>query len=111
MAITSESQIIDTITINSGCGIIEEAATDYTNCSKKIKEAASICTAKALSVEKTTMQPTLESLAEEIGKIEGIIKEYTKEIRSAVQQVETVQREALREYQEQQAAQAANSNY
>ena len=57
MAITSESQIIDITTISNGCSIIEEAARDYATCSKKVKEAASICTDKALSVEKKSMLP------------------------------------------------------
>ena len=77
MAITSESQIIDITTISNGCSIIEEAARDYATCSKKVKEAASICTDKALSVEKKSMQPSLEELGESIGTIQGNIEYFT----------------------------------
>ena len=106
MAITSESQIIDITTISNGCSIIEEAARDYATCSKKVKEAASICTDKALSVEKKSMQPSLEELGESIGTIQGNIEYFTSQIRNVAMQIQTKQYNELAEYRAEQARKA-----
>ena len=106
MAITSESQIIDITTISNGCSIIEEAARDYATCSKKVKEAASICTDKALSVEKKSMQPSLEELGESIGTIQGNIEYFTSQIRNVAMQIQSKQYAELAEYRAAQAKKA-----
>lgn len=98
MAITSESQIIDITTISNGCSIIEEAARDYSNCSKKVNEAAAICTDKALSVEKKSMQPSLEELGASIGTIQGNIEYFTSQIRNVAMQIQSKQLAELAEY-------------
>ena len=113
MAITSESQIIDITTISNGCSIIEEAARDYATCSKKVKEAASICTDKALSVEKKSMQPSLEELGESISSIQGNIEYFTSQIRNVAMQIQSKQYAELAEYKAAQAKKAeaaANKN-
>ena len=106
MAITSESQIIDITTISNGCSIIEEAARDYATCSKKVKEAASICTDKALSVEKKSMQPSLEELGESIASIQGNIEYFTSQIRNVAMQIQSKQYAELAEYRAAQAKKA-----
>lgn len=98
MAITSESQIIDITTISNGCSIIEEAARDYSNCAKKVNEAAAICTDKALSVEKKSMQPSLEELGASIGTIQGNIEYFTSQIRNVAMQIQSKQLAELAEY-------------
>ena len=98
MAITSESQIIDITTISNGCSIIEEAARDYASCSKKVNEAASICTDKALAVEKKSMQPSLEELGASIGTIQGNIEYFTSQIRNVAMQIYNKQYAELAEY-------------
>ena len=116
MAITSESQIIDVVTISNGCTIIEEAARDFTTCSEKVKDASFTCTAEALSVEKKSMQAPLEELAISIGLIPAQIETFTAQIRSVAMQVQATQLAQLEEYraelrrQEEAAAAAENSN-
>lgn len=107
MAITNESQIIDITTISNGCTIIEEAARDYTTCANKVNEAASICTSEALSVEKTSMQPSLEDLGLSIGTIQSNIEYFTSQIRSVAMKIQTQQLNELAEYQAAQAAKEA----
>lgn len=104
MAITSESQVIDITTISNGCAIIEEAARDYTTCANKVNEAASICTDKALSVEKKSMQPSLQDLGASIGTIQGNIEFFTSQIRNVAMKIRTQQLNELAEYQAAQAA-------
>lgn len=106
MAITSESQLIDIVAIDNGCKIIEAAAADYTKCSTNVKEASQICTSEALSVEKTTMQPTLEELATSIAMIEGNITSFTTQIRNVASQIYAEQSNALAQYRAEQQAQA-----
>lgn len=107
MAITNESQIIDITTISNGCSIIEEAAADYAACASKVNEAASICTDKALSVEKKSMQPSLEELGASIGTIQGNIEYFTSQIRSVAMKIQTQQLNELAEYRAAQAAKEA----
>lgn len=117
MAITSESQIIDLSAINNGCAIIEEAAKDYSSCATKIKEAAGICTAEALSVEKKTMQPAIEELGSVVETLPANIEAFTAQIRNVAMQIYNNQLSELAEYraaqqrraQEAEAARAANN--
>lgn len=109
MAITSESQVIDITTISNGCSIIEEAARDFTTCSKKVNEAANICTDKALSVEKKSMQPSLQDLATSIGTIEGNVEYFTSQIRSVAMKIQSRQLQELAEYRAAKAAQEAQA--
>lgn len=111
MAITSESQMIDIVTISNGCSIIEAAAADYSNCAKKVQEAADICSPEALSVEKKSMQPSLEELATSIASIEENVQYFTSQIRNVANQIYAQQSEELAAYraeQQRQAEAAAN---
>lgn len=107
MAITSESQIIDIVTISNGCSIIEEAARDYTTCANRVKEASEICSAEALSVEKKSMQPTIEELSTSIGTIEGNVEYFTSQIRNVANQIYAKQWEELNAYRARIAAEKA----
>ena len=109
MAITSESQVIDITTISNGCSIIEEAAVDYTNCAKKVNEAANICTDKALSVEKKSMQPSIQDLGTSIGTIQSNIEYFTSQIRSVAMKIQSKQLQELAEYRAAQAAKEAEA--
>ena len=109
MAITSESQVIDITTISNGCSIIEEAARDFTTCSKKVNDAANICTDKALSVEKKSMQPSLQDLAQSIGTIEGNVEYFTSQIRNVAMKIQSRQLQELAEYRAAQAAKQAEA--
>ena len=109
MAITNANQMIDITAINEGCTIIENAAQDYLTCAERVLEAASICDGEALSVEKTTMQPTLEDLGEQTKLIPEYICNFTAKIRSESAKIYATQQAQLNEYQAAQAAQE-NSN-
>ena len=110
MAITNANQIIDIKAISDGCSIIEAAAQDYIACSKKVLESAEICSAEALSVEKTTMQPTLQDLSEAIKTIQENIEILTAQIRNAASQVYAQQASELAAYEAQLAQSASESS-
>lgn len=109
MAITSKDQMIDTATISKGCDIIDQAVQDYAKCAKFIQDAATICTADALAVQKKSMQPTLEELAEVVKKIPGDVENLTAKIRTAAMQVYTQQETEYNNYIAQQQAAANNA--
>lgn len=96
--ITSSSQFIDIATISDGCTQIEKAAEKFAECAKKVMEAAAICDANALSVDKTTMQPQLEADAQYIQSMQEAVKGFTSEIRNVSQQVYSAQSQELKEY-------------
>lgn len=114
MAITSESQLIDTAAISNGCSIIEAAAEDYVKCKQHVDEAAAICTAEALSVEKKTMQGSIEDISLAIDQVYSNIYSFTGQIRSAAQKVWDQQYAELQEYRnwlaQQQKQQQSNSS-
>lgn len=109
MAITNESQIIDVTTISTGCSTIRAAAEDYVKCANHIQEAASICTADALSVEKKSMQPSLQELADAVKTIKTNICSFTYEIESVALEIQTKQRAELAAYQERIAREKAEA--
>lgn len=109
MAITSRDQMIDTAAISRGCDIIDQAAQDYAKCAKFIQDAAAICTADALAVQKKSMQPTLEELAEVVKKIPTDVENLTAKIRTAAMQVYTQQETEYNDYVAQQQAAANNT--
>lgn len=102
MAITSESQLIDVTTIDSGCSIIESAAEDYITCAKHIKDAAASCSGEALAVEGKTMQPSLEELALAVETIKTNIYDFTAQIRNVAMQIYSQQSAELQRYREEQ---------
>ena len=105
--ITSESQLIDITTINNGCKQIELAAERFEECAKKVYDASDICTDKALSVDKTTMQPQLDADAQYIQSIKKAIYDFTMQIKNVAVQIYSEQETELSNYK---ATQAANSN-
>ena len=104
--ITSSSQLIDIITINDGVQMINSAAAKFEKCADLVLSASKICNEKALSVDKTTMQPQLEHDAEEIRKIKTYIEDYAVEVNNLAVQVLAGQQRELAEYN----AKQENSN-
>lgn len=80
--ITSEKQLIDLGTIESGCNEIRNAGECYKNCAKKLEDAADICNINALSVDKKTMQPTMYEMATEIKRLEKILIPFQKKYKN-----------------------------
>ena len=109
MAITSRDQMIDTATISKGCDIIDQAIQDYAKCAKYIQDAASIWTADVLAVQKQSMQPVLEELAEVVKKIPADVENLTAKIRTAALQVYSQQEDEYNNYMAQQQAAANNT--
>ncbi len=97
-SITKPEQIIDLSAVEAGCKTIVTAAEDYTKCANSIKEAASTCNAEALSVDKTTMQPSLEELATSVEQIKTNIVAFVDAIRSAAVQIHTAQTDEYNSY-------------
>lgn len=108
--ITSQSQIIDVSTISTGCSQLEAAAEKFSQCANIIETASSICDAKALAVEKTTMQPQLEADAQYIRSIGESIKSFAVAIRSVAAQVYAAQDNEYRNYLAELEAQKANQS-
>ena len=61
----------------------------------------------ALSVEKKSMQPSLQDLATSIGTIEGNVEYFTSQIRSVAMKIQSRQLQELAEYRAAQAAKKA----
>lgn len=107
MAITNESQLIDIYAIDDGCNIIEGAAEDYKKCKLHVDEAAATCTAEALSVEKKTMQGSIEEISVAIATVYNNIYSVTAQIRSAAMKIRTQQETELAQYRAEQARKQA----
>lgn len=97
-SITSESQLIDVETIRNGCTIIENAANSFEDCAKKVEGAADICNINALSVDKSTMQPVMYELADEIKKVKKYIIDFADSIEEISQEILASQRRELQAY-------------
>lgn len=110
--ITNESQMIDMVTINAGCDLIDLAADDFLNAGDIVIEASSICDKNAMSVDGKSMQPGIEELGTAIKEIQISITKLTNEIRSLALQVYSAQSAELQTYRENQrkAAEAANND-
>lgn len=113
-SITSRDQIIDLTAVDAGCNTIEAAAEDYVKCSQLIKEASATCSAEALSVDKTTMQPSLEELAASVEEVKSYIVGYVTSIRAAAVQIQAAQENEYNRYlaylEEQRQKEANNGN-
>ena len=89
--ITSLDKIIDLDAVKAGCQTILTASEDYTKCANLIKEAASTCSAEALSVDKTTMQPSLEELAVSVEQVKANIASFVDSIQQVASQIHYAQ--------------------
>ena len=111
--ITSESQLIDVATITNGCAKIEAAAQKFIEAAQHIYAGSDICNEKALSVDKTTMQPQLDADAEYVKSMQQAICDFTLEIKNVALQVYAEQQTELADYKYQQQLlaqqQAANN--
>ena len=113
--ITNESQLIDITAITNVCTQIEAAAQHFEECAKKVFNASDMLDEKALSVDKTTMQPQLDADAEYIQSIKIAIENFTLQVKNVALQVYAEEQAELADYKAQQAAlaaqqQAANNN-
>lgn len=107
--ITSQSQIIDIGAINNGCAKIEAAAENFAKCADLILEGSNVCNEKALSVDKTTMQPQLEADAEYIRSMKTALTSFTTEVRSLAVQIYSEQESELAAYIADQQKKSANN--
>lgn len=96
--ITSESQLIDTSTINAGCDIIDAAAYDFTTCGNAVKGAAYYCGKDAMAVDGKSMGPNVEELGTSISGVKDSITGVTTEIRNLASQVYNAQKAELDAY-------------
>lgn len=107
--ITSASQLIDVSAITNGCNSIKQAAEAFERCSEKVKQAADMFDGKALSVDKTTMQPQLTADAEFIKSLKAQVDGFVTEVIALAASIRAEQEAELAEYEEAQrrAAEAA----
>lgn len=98
MAITKEEHIIDLETIKKGCQQLIDAAADFKTCATSLSSAANTCTAEALSVDNTSMQPTLTELHTTVSGIQGQIEGFAKDIVDAANNIYNQQWAELNEY-------------
>lgn len=113
--ITNESQLIDITTITNGCAKIETAAQKFAEAAQHIYSGSDICSDKALSVDKTTMQPQLDADAEYVKSMQAAINDFTLQIKNVALQIYAEQQAELADYRyqqqlEQQQAAANNGN-
>lgn len=109
--ITSESQLIDIAAIRTAVEKIKSTAIDFTDCATVVSDASAECDAEALEVEGTTMQPTIDDLADQIKSIKGSVEELADSILSVANEVYNAQNAELQEYKERlrREAEAANN--
>lgn len=100
--ITSESQLIDVGTINSGCDQVIAAAEKFVLCANSIQNASNGCTTKALSVDNTTMQPQLTADAEYIKNLKEYVESQMEGLKGAAAQIYAAQLAELQAYLEEQ---------
>ena len=96
--ITSESQLIDVATINSGCSTIASAGTAFNDCATAVAAAADMCSAQVLSVEKMSMQPIMYDLADQIRQINGTLENFANSVRGVAAEIYAAQYAQLQEY-------------
>ena len=108
--ITSESQLIDITAITNGCAQIEAAAQYFEECAKKVLDASDLCDEKALSVDKTTMQPQLDADAEYIQSMKAAIETFTLQVKNIALQVYSEQQMELADYKAKLLAQQQQQN-
>lgn len=96
--ITSESQLINLGEINAGCDMINSAAEVYQKCGDKVIEAAMICNAQAMSIDKMSLESTISEVGTNIKTVQGYIEDFTSEIRRRASSIYTAQLNELEEY-------------
>ena len=96
--ITSESQLIDVATINSGCDTIASAGIAFNECATEVESAADMCGVEVLSVEKKSMQPIIYELSDQIRQINGILESFANSIRGVASEIYAAQYAPLQEY-------------
>ena len=102
MAITSESQILNTDAVKAACNQIREGAEYYTSASTKISEAAMHCGSNALAVDGKSMQEEYIRLTTQFNDLKKNIDAFCTSVESAAESIASSQREQLQNYQESQ---------
>lgn len=100
--ITSEGQLMDIGTIHGGCDQVIAAADKFVTCANHVQNAGDICTAKALSVDSTTMQPQLQSDSEFIKQIKADVESQMTALKGMADGIYAEQRADLAQWQEDQ---------
>lgn len=100
--ITNESQLINLGEINAGCDMIDSAAEVYRMCGDKVIEASTICNAQAMSVDKVSLESSIEEVGLNIKSVQNYIEDFTSQIRKSASAIYTEQLNELEEYRRQQ---------
>ncbi len=80
MNITSEHQIIDYESIETGANQLLNVAESFEECSKKLNEAAAICDDSALSVDGKSYHDKIYELAEQMSSMAIEIVTYVSNV-------------------------------
>lgn len=99
--ITSEAQLIDIATITAGCNQYKQCLEDFETNGNRVIEAGEICDAKALSIDYTTLQWTINDLGEEIKNVKTTLSAAADGVVAAAQKVYNEQLAELNEYRRQ----------
>ena len=102
MAITSESQILNTDAVKAACSQIREGAEYFNTASMKINEAAIHCGSNALAVDGKSMQEEYIRLTTQFNDLRKNINDFCTSVESAAESIASSQRQQLQEYQESQ---------
>jgi len=106
--ITSESQIIDQITVGRGCDQIETAAEGFRTAGDKIITAGRKCNQEALSMDDQSLEAFIVNQGEAIKQIYDYVIRFTNSIRTFVSDLAREERAELANYQQQQATSQRN---
>ena len=110
MAITSESQLIDIATIQSGCVAYAQALEYFIQAGQEIIDAGTICDAKALSVDDSSMQPVLYEVGQMIQELSNTYSTYVTDVYSEAVTIYNQQVTELNAYYQRLAEEQAKNN-
>ncbi len=108
--ITSESQLIDVSTIQSGCDQYKQHLDDFEINGNRVIEAGEVCNAKALSIDSGTLQWSINDLGEEIKDLKTSLSAAADGVVSDAIRVYNEQVAELNEYRRRLAEQEAAKN-
>lgn len=109
--ITSESQLIDIESIQSGCISYAQSLDYFIQAGQQIIDAGTACDAKAMSVDGSSMQPTLYEFGQMVQELSNTYSAYVSDVCNQAVNVYNAQVAELNEYYRKLAEQrAANNN-
>ena len=108
--ITSSSQLIDVDTIRSACEQYKAVLDDFDRCGSTVVQAGETCSAKALSVDESSLTASITDLGEDIQGLKTTFSTYADQLLADAITVYNQQVAELNEYNRRLSEQQNQSN-